>query len=131
MKVDETFKASQKEIASFRNEVANVSEKLQAEKEKLTLLESKLVEANYDVEDLTRQWQGGQKNLFSYERFKTDKGVNFYTGFQTVEIFEAFCDYCDPGEVGQNLVYWHSGDTSATVLEEEEESSEALHYQKR
>ena len=126
MEVDETFTASQKEIANHRNEVASVREKLQAETEKLTLLESKLVEANNAVEDLTKQCQGGQENLFSYERFKTDKDVNFYTGFPTVEIFEAFYDCCDPGEVGQNLLYWHSGDTSATALEEEESSEVPL-----
>ena len=56
------------------------------------------------MEDLIRQCQGGQENLFSYKRFKTDKDVNFYQGFPTVEIFEAFYDGYDPGELGQNLL---------------------------
>ena len=36
----------------------------------------------------------------------------FYTGFPSVELFDAVCDFCDPGEDGENIRYWHSSSTN-------------------
>ena len=36
----------------------------------------------------------------------------FYTGFPSVELFDAVYDFCDPGEDGENIRYWHSSSKS-------------------
>ena len=44
----------------------------------------------------------------------------FYTGSTSGEVFDALYDFCDPGEDGENIRYWHSSSTNqdTTVVSE-------------
>ena len=52
-----------------------------------------------------------EKKSFSFSHFNSGKEITFYTGFATAELFEALYDFCDSGEVGENIRYWSSSST--------------------
>ena len=54
--------------------------------------------------------------------------MGFYTGFANGEIFDALYNFCDPGENGENIRYWHSSSTDQdrTVLSESDEDLESF-----
>ena len=47
--------------------------------------------------------------MFFFDSFSTsDKDINFYTGFPNKAMFDSVFNFLDPGDHGENIVYWHS-----------------------
>ena len=49
--------------------------------------------------------------MFSFSRFCIDDSISFYTGLPNLQVFEALYEFCNPGEHGENISYWHSSTT--------------------
>ena len=75
------------------------------------------------LDNLTTRCENFKKKSFSLNRFKNDKSMGFYTGFTDGEIFDALYNFCDSGEDGENIRYWHSSSTDhdTTVLSENDD----------
>ena len=60
------------------------------------------------VEELAHQNSVLQARVFNADRFISDKDVTFYTGFPSRTVFESVFEFSDPGNNGENIIYWHS-----------------------
>ena len=60
------------------------------------------------VEELAHQNSVLQARVFNADRFISDKDVTFYTGFPSRTVFECVFESLDPGNNGENIIYWHS-----------------------
>lgn len=61
------------------------------------------------IEMLERQLLDLKSKIFTSDKFtKSDKDVVFYTGFSSVHIYQSVYKFLDPGEKGENIIYWHS-----------------------
>lgn len=61
-----------------------------------------------------------RRRVFSVNRFfKSDKDVNFYTGFPGRFVFKKLYKFLYPGTEGENINYWHSTEVlSVSSLED-------------
>ena len=105
LELKERMENLEKKLKEFR-------EALEAEKDKTKALDIKLRDAQKVVIDLTTRCQEYEKKTFCSNKFKDSKSMAFYTGFPSVELFDAVYDFCDPGEDGENIRYWHSSSTN-------------------
>ena len=126
----ENYKATKQEakISELKERMEKLEKKLkefrEAEKDKMKALDIKLRDAQKVVIDLTTRCKEYEKKTFCLNKFKDSKSMAFYTGFPSVELFDAVYDFCDPGEDGENIRYWHSSSTNqnTTVVREPSES---------
>ena len=51
-----------------------------------------------------------QSNVFSLSLFSSDEAMLFYSGFFNYKAFLASYEYLNPGDNGENVRYWLSGD---------------------
>jgi hypothetical protein len=83
------------------------------ESEETNVFETELNELKTRVEDLTERCTNSERKVFCFSRFyKDNNSFQFYTGFPDVKLFDALYEFCDPGEHGENISYWHSATTS-------------------
>ena len=76
-------------------------------------LEVQIGDLRTQVENLTERCAVSERKVFSFSRFASDdNSIKFYTGFPNVQVFNALYDFCNPGEQGENISYWHSSSTS-------------------
>ena len=76
-------------------------------------LEVQIGDLMTQVENLTERCADSERKVFSFSRFASDdNSIKFYTGFPNVQVFNALYDFCNPGEQGENISYWHSSSTS-------------------
>ena len=81
------------------------------------------------VKDLKERCASNESKVFCFSRFcKDDKSIKFYTGFPTVDVFDALYDFCNPGGNGENINYWHSGTFSDSSFVESETSQPELQF---
>ena len=115
-------------MSELKQEIEELKNKLQEEKEKTNALVIQLNEMKQQLVNLTTRCGNFEKKSFSLNRFKNDKSMGFYTGFADGEIFDALYNFCDSGEDGENIRYWHSSSTDqdTTVLRENDEYLESF-----
>ena len=83
------------------------------ESEETSAFETELNELKTRVEDLTERCTNSEREVFCFSRFYNDSNsFQFYTGFPDVKLFDALYEFCNPGEHGENISYWHSATTS-------------------
>ena len=113
-------------MSELKKEMEKLKNKLQEEKEKTNALVIQLNEMKQQLVNLTTRCEHFEKKSFSLNRFKNDKSMGFYTGFTDGEIFDALYNFCDSGENGENIRYWHSSSTDqdANVLSENDDEYE-------
>ena len=125
--IEETEDDKEESISELKGQIEELEKKIQefrepldAEKDKTRELEIKLSDTEKVVIELTTRCQGYEKKYFGLNKFKDGKSIAFYTGFTCGEVFDALYDFCDPGEDGENIRYWHSSSTSqdTTVVSE-------------
>ena len=122
-------RSTQEESTSeLKRQIEELKNKLHEEKEKANALVIQLNEMKQQLVNLTTRCDDLEKKSFSLNRFKNGKSMGFYTGFADGEIFDALYDFCDPGENGENIRYWHSSSTDqdTTVLSENNEYLESF-----
>ena len=84
-----------------------------AESQEMNALENEVNELKTRVEHLTERCTNSERKVFCFSRFCNDnKSFQFYTGFPDVKVFDALYEFCNPGEYGENISYWHSATTS-------------------
>ena len=115
-------------MSELKQEIEELKNKLQEAKEKANALVIQLNEMKQQLVNLTTRCGNFEKKSFSLNRFKNDKSMEFYTGFAEGEIFDALYNFCDSGEDGENIRYWHSSSTDqdTTVLSENDEYLESF-----
>ena len=115
-------------MSELKQEIEELKNKLQEEKEKTNALVIQLNEMKQQLVNLTTWCNNFETTSFSLNRFKNDKSMGFYTGFADGEIFDALYNFCDSGEDGENIRYWHSSSTDqdTTVLRENDEYLESF-----
>lgn len=90
-------------------------ESLAVQSRKISSLESQITELNQGLQNSEVQKDNLKKRLFTLEAIKakntSTQAVAFYTGFQSWEVFMTIYKYLDPGERGENINYWLSGNT--------------------
>ena len=99
--------------ASF-NELPSSEKDLNETLEQLRLVEKKCADLEKTVADLEDKNQALQSNVFSLSRFTSDEAMLFYTGFLNYKAFLASFEYLDPGDNGENVRYWLSGDNEVS-----------------
>ena len=109
---EDRITAHEEEITQLKLRNEELQENLRVEREKSLALKATVAYQNKQVENLKKQCQDHERKSFSLNRFNTDKNLNFYTGFPSIKVFDAFYDFCDPGNVGENIRYWHSASTA-------------------
>ena len=109
---EDRITAHEEEITQLKLRNEELQENLLVEREKSLALKATVAYQNKQVENLKKQCQDHERKSFSLNRFNTDKNLNFYTGFPSIKVFDAFYDFCDPGNVGENIRYWHSASTA-------------------
>ena len=122
-------RSTQEESTSeLKRQIEELKNKLHEEKGKANALVIQLNEMKQQLVNLTTRCDDLEKKSFSLNRFKNVKSMGFYTGFADSEIFDALYDFCDPGENGENIRYWHSSSTDqdTTVLSENNEYLESF-----
>ena len=67
----------------------------------MTHLKSKVLELSEENSRLNRR-------AFKLDNFKSDEDIQFYTGFPSYAAFLAAFNYLNPGEHGENIVFWRS-----------------------
>lgn len=92
------------------DEMPSTEKDLNESLEQLRLLEQKCADLEKKVSDLEDKYQALQSNVFSLSRFTSDEAMLFYTGFPNYKAFLASFEYLDPGDNGENIRYWLSGD---------------------
>ena len=92
------------------NEMPSTEKDLNGTLKQLRLLENKCADLEKTVSDLEDKNQALQSNVFSLSRFTSDEAMLFYTGFPNYKAFLASFEYLDPGDNGENVRYWLSGD---------------------
>ena len=81
-------------MSELKQEIEELKNKLQEEKEKTNALVIQLNEMKQLV-NLTTWCSNFEKKFFSLNRFKNDKAMGFYTGFANGEIFDALYNFFD------------------------------------
>ena len=77
--------------------------------QELTSLKEELSKLTSQLENMKRQNELLQSQLFNIERFRNnDSAINFYTGFPNWNTFMAVIKFMDPGDSGENIRYWLS-----------------------
>ena len=101
-------KAVEMEPREFMENLDN-SQELISLKEELSKLTSQL-------ENMKRQNELLQSQLFNIERFRNnDSAINFYTGFPNWNTFMAVIKFMDPGDSGENIRYWLSSNVHVSA----------------
>ena len=64
---------------------------------------------------------------FTLENLKSKNNTApFYTGFNSWDAFEAMFNYLDPGEQGENIVYWRSVNAEVSVDYNQDQPEESF-----
>ena len=115
-------------MSELKKEMEELKTKLQEEQAKTNALLIELEEIKQQLVNLTTRCENFEKKSLSLNRFQNGKAMGFYTGFADVEIFDALYNFCDSGEEGENIRYWHSSSTDpdTTVLRENDEYVESF-----
>lgn len=115
-------------VSELKKQIEELNDKLQEQKEKTNALVIELNEVKQKLVNLTTRYNDLEKKSFSLNQFRNSKSLGFYTGFANGEIFDALYNFCDPGENGENIRYWHSSSTDQdrTVLSESDEDLESF-----
>ncbi|PFX18049.1 hypothetical protein AWC38_SpisGene17604 [Stylophora pistillata] len=92
------------------NEMPSTEKYLNGVRIPLRLLEKKCANLEKTVADLKDKNQAFQSNVFSLSRFTSDEAMLFCTGFPNYKTFLASFEYLDPGDNGENVRYWLSGE---------------------
>ena len=92
------------------NEMPSTEENVNSSPEPFRLLEEKCTTLERKVSDLEDKIEALQSNVFSLNWFTSDEGLLFYTGFPNYKAFLAAFEYLNPGNNGENVRYWLSGD---------------------
>ena len=120
--------AHEEEITQLKLRNEELQENLRVEREKSLALKATVAYQNKQVENLKKQCQDHERKSFSLNRFNTDKDLNFYTGYPSIKVYDAFYDFCDPGNERENIHYWHSASTAfsgaSSSAEDDNEGSE-------
>ena len=92
------------------NEMPSTEENVNSSPEQFRLLEEKCTALERKVSDLEDKIEALQSNVLSLNWFTSDEGLLFYTGFPNYKAFLAAFEYLNPGNNGENVRYWLSGD---------------------
>lgn len=92
------------------NKMPSTVKDLNGTLKQLRPLENKCANLEYIVADLEEKNEALQSNVFSLSRFTSDEAMLFYTGFPNYKAFLASFEYLDPGDNGENVRYWLSGE---------------------
>lgn len=121
---DENVNMLKRRNAELEQRIRDSEEALRIERENCCTLTNQLCDAQRQVEELTSRLENCEKRLFSFSRFTSSKSISFYTGFDSVEVFNALYEFLDPGEQGENIRYWNSSftdkDTTVQTKDEDE-----------
>ena len=115
-------------MSELKKEMEELKTKLEEEKAKTNALLIEVKEMKQQLVNLRTRCDNFENKSFSLNRFKNGKVMGFYTGFTDGEIFDALYNFCDSGEDGENIRYWHSSSTDQdmTVLSENDKSLESF-----
>ena len=84
--------------------------------QELTSLKEELSKLTSQLENMKRQNELLQSQLFNIERFRNnDSAINFYTGFPNWNTFMAVIKFMDPGDSGENIRYWLSSNVHVSA----------------
>lgn len=92
------------------NKMPSTEKDLNGTLKQLRPLEKKCANLEYIVADLEGKNKALQSNVFSLSRFTSDEAMLFYTGFPNYKAFLASFEYLNPGDNGENVWYWLSGE---------------------
>lgn len=92
------------------NKMPSTVKDLNGTLKQLRPLENKCANLEYIVADLEEKNKALQSNVFSLSRFTSDEAMLFYTGFTNYKAFLASFEYLNPGDNGENVRYWLSGE---------------------
>lgn len=92
------------------NKMPSTVKDLNGTLKQLRPLENKCANLEYIVADLEGKNKALQSNVFSLSRFTSDEAMLFYTGFPNYKAFLASFEYLAPGDNGENVRYWLSGE---------------------
>ena len=100
---------------------------------KIEILKSKIKDLKQQQHDTQRKYDSLRRKLFSLDSFKAKNSGTavFYTGFQDWDSFTAIYNYLDPGEQGENINYWLSGNTDINVVNYDDDDSDEMSLNKK
>ena len=85
--------------------------------QELISLKEELSKLTSQLENMKRQNELLQSQLFNIERFRNNhSAINFYTGFPNWITFMAVFKFLDPGDSGENMRYWLSSNVHEYFL---------------
>lgn len=118
-------------IAELEQHVRESEEAVRIERETCSSLRSEFCDVQKQAQELSSRLESCERRLFGFSRITSSKSISFYTGFASVEVFEALYEFLDPGEEGENIRYWSSSLTDKDTTVDEEEIIESSPKQGR
>lgn len=96
--------------------------------QKINDIQRQLEELKLKEEDTKRRLESVQNRLFTLDTIKSKSpdALAFYTGFQSWDAFMAIYKYLDPGERGEKINYWLSGNTDDSANYDDNNSEQSL-----
>lgn len=114
---------------------ARLSEIIAECNRKIGILESTIEDLRLKLLDEHRKYDLLKSKLFTLDSMKAKTSscstVAFYTGFQDWDAFTAIYNYLDPGEKGENINYWLSGNTDTSVLAYDDDECDEVSLSKK
>ena len=106
----------EKECCDLTEAIANKDKRIEE-------LEQEINDIKLQLENAQRQITNLIKRQFILENLKAMKNTAaFYTGFNNWDAFEAVFNYLSPGERGENIAYWRSGNAEVPVDYDQDQS---------
>ena len=82
----------------------------------ITDLEQEITDLKSRLQNAQRQITNLMEKQFTLENLKSKNNTApFYTGFNRLDDLDAVYSYLDPGERGENIVYWRSVNAEVSV----------------
>ena len=103
------------------------AEAIARKNKRITDLEQEIAELKSKLQNVRRQITNLVEKQFKLENVKSKNNtVPFYAGFNTWDVFEAVYNYLNPGERGENIVYWRSVNAEVSVDYDQDQLEESL-----
>lgn len=111
--VNKQLAEEQISVEELQGIICDKNMEIERQKKEILEITTSLANLKLELEEWTCRNAALQARVFSVQRFlQADKDVNFYTGFPDRSVFEAVCEYLEPGKEGENINYWHSTEDS-------------------
>ena len=110
----------------------DLAEAIAGQNRTITDLEQEIADLKSQLQNVQRQIRNLMEKQFTLENIKSKNNTApFYTGFNSWGAFEAVYNYLDPGERGENIVYWRSVNAEVPVDYDQDQSEESYTMKER